>query len=197
MSLDDEESVVTEELTSDDLTEELVDPIESSDEDDDYLNAIGESEDDESSSEDTDEEEDEIVSTSSSTKKPPVNKPKIQPLTGTELTILSSTIDTVVQPKKVTNRNVNKILGISDKPTKVTGAGNLDDLLVRETAESRDQFEYRIALTKRIATIPDYKLDNIASVTLGQMIMKKSYIGVRYSDEVENAITYILNLLQR
>ena len=74
---------------------------------------------------------------------------------------------------------------------------DINDLLKKETDETTEDFEARRRLTLQLASIPDYKLNNVAAVTAGLIMMKKSKLGVSYDPDVEAAITYLTALLNR
>ena len=76
-------------------------------------------------------------------------------------------------------------------------APDVNDLLIKDSSESDDEFEARRTLTLKLASIPDYKLNGSTCLTIGHMMMKKSKMGLTYDPDIENAIGYLMALLQR
>ena len=99
--------------------------------------------------------------------------------------------------------NINEILakmpGISlTVPPVIPGqADDINVLIVKEGDETPEDFEARRRLTLRLVAIPDYKLNNVTAVVAALIMMRKSKLGITYDIDVENAIAYLMNLLQR
>jgi len=100
--------------------------------------------------------------------------------------------------------NINEILSKMQGITISTGSEqpsvvpiNINDILIKETDETVEDFEARKILTHQLASIPDYKLNTYAAVTAGLIMMKKSKLGVSYTPDVEAAIGYLIELLKR
>lgn len=74
---------------------------------------------------------------------------------------------------------------------------DINDLVQNEADEIPEDFEARRRLTLKLASIPDYKLNNTTAVTAGHLLMKKSKLGVNYDPDVEAALAYLTALLQR
>jgi hypothetical protein len=74
---------------------------------------------------------------------------------------------------------------------------DINDLLKKETDETPEDFEARRVLTLKLASIPDYKLNNATAVTAALIMMKKAKLGVTYDPDVEAAIAYLTELLKR
>lgn len=78
-----------------------------------------------------------------------------------------------------------------------TTAVDVKDMLQKEADESDEDFTSRSTLTIQLASIPDYKINTAAAVTAGHLMMKKSRLGVKYDDDIEVALSYLIGLLQR
>jgi hypothetical protein len=74
---------------------------------------------------------------------------------------------------------------------------DINELLQKETDETPEDFEARRRLTLQLASIQDYKLNNVSAVTAGLMMMKKAKLGLTYEQDVEAALSYLTSLLQR
>jgi archaellum component FlaC len=70
-------------------------------------------------------------------------------------------------------------------------------LLIQEDTESEKNFLMRKTLTKKIATLDNPKINWISAMVVSSMIMKKANLGVTYSKDIEEAITYLMNLLEQ
>ena len=68
-------------------------------------------------------------------------------------------------------------------------------LLKQKVDESDEQFAIRSDLTYKIFDLPDYKVNSVTCVTLGNMLMSKSVLGMTYEPDIEQALEYILSLL--
>ncbi len=86
-------------------------------------------------------------------------------------------------------------LSITD-PTENTNA-TIEDIMEREVDETIEEYMDRIILTRKLAIIPDYRLNAVTAVTVGSMIMKKAKLGIRYDNDMEGAISYLIALLGR
>jgi hypothetical protein len=87
------------------------------------------------------------------------------------------------------------VLGVSQTQGQVPA--NVEDLLIKESDETSEDFEARKQLTMKLASIPDYKLNNATAATVAHMMMKKTKLGVTYDHDIESALTYLTGLLQR
>jgi hypothetical protein len=67
----------------------------------------------------------------------------------------------------------------------------------KEAAENDDEYQARRILTLKIANIPDLKVNNVTSLSLGYLMSKKAKLGLSYHPDIENVLMYIGNLLQR
>ena len=105
---------------------------------------------------------------------------------------LANTVDVTDILAKMPNVS---IMGLTANPAAVSA--DINDLLQKETDETAEDFEARRRLTLKLASIPDYKLSNVAAVTAGFIMMKKAKLGLTYDPDVEAAISYLTALLQR
>ncbi|CAH6420758.1 Hypothetical protein HVR_LOCUS1282 [uncultured virus] len=87
------------------------------------------------------------------------------------------------------------VAGVTPAPAQVQA--DINDLFHKEEDETDDDFEARRRLTIKLASIPDYKLNNETAMVAGNIMMKKAKLGVSYDPDVEAAITYLAALLQR
>jgi hypothetical protein len=51
-------------------------------------------------------------------------------------------------------------------------------------------------LTLRLASVPDFQINNSAAVTAGHMIMKKTKLGVKYDENIESVLNYLIELMK-
>jgi hypothetical protein len=72
---------------------------------------------------------------------------------------------------------------------------NLNELFAQEDDESFEDFETRMELTQKLASIPGLQLNNITAVTAGFLIMKQSKLGVTYTPDVQSVLVHLLGLL--
>ena len=87
------------------------------------------------------------------------------------------------------------IAGVTPNPLQVPV--DINDILHKEENEIEEDYEARRRLTIKLASIPDYKLNNEAAVVIGNIMMKKVKLGTSYDADIENAINYLIRLLQR
>ena len=87
------------------------------------------------------------------------------------------------------------VSGITPATTPVPA--DIESMFQKETDESPEDFEARRRLTLKLASIPDYKLNNSTAVVAGLIMMKKSKLGITFDPDVQAAITYLTSLLQR
>ena len=73
---------------------------------------------------------------------------------------------------------------------------NINDMLKQGDKESPEDFEARRRLTLKLASIPNYKLNNATAVTAGFIMMEKAKTGITYDPDVEAAILYLTTLIQ-
>lgn len=72
---------------------------------------------------------------------------------------------------------------------------NISDLLEKEAAESIKDFQIRTEITTKIANIKDPKISDLSSVILGLMITKKLRYGVKYDENIELLIKFLMSLM--
>jgi hypothetical protein len=82
-------------------------------------------------------------------------------------------------------------------PAPATIPADINDLIQKEADETPEDFEARRRLTLKLASIPDYKLNNTTAVIAGLIMMKKAKLGLTYDPDIEAAIAYLTALLQR
>ncbi len=117
--------------------------------------------------------------------------------------------------KEISNMMPNIIIeDYNDNPLNIDDVGELelDDLLQKESSESVNNFEIRKRLTYQISKINATttsttastssadafnRPNNVTSVILGHMIMKKMMLGVKYSQNIENVIEFLVTSLKR
>lgn len=73
---------------------------------------------------------------------------------------------------------------------------SIDDLLQKESQESLKDFNIRKEITLKINNIKEPKIKNSTCVVIGLMITKKLRFGIKYEDNIENLIKYILDVLK-
>jgi len=83
------------------------------------------------------------------------------------------------------------------KPSSKNLVANIEDMLHRDSDETFEDYQSRKVLTLKLASIPDYTLNNATAVTIASMMMKKAKLGLVYDANVEKAIYYLLGLLHR
>jgi hypothetical protein len=97
--------------------------------------------------------------------------------------------------------NIEEILAkmpkLSTIPPIASGSSDINDIIQKQDSEDTDDFEVRKTLTLKLASIPDYKLNNVTAVTVGYMLMHKAKIGFKYDDDIESALSYLTELLKR
>ena len=74
---------------------------------------------------------------------------------------------------------------------------DINDILKQDVDETAEDFEARRRLTLQLANIPDYPLNPVSAVTIGQMMMKKARLGLAYDQDMEAALSYLTELLRR
>ena len=87
------------------------------------------------------------------------------------------------------------IIGFTQPPTS-TDVTTIDDLIIREAGESPEDFEIRRALTKRLASIPNYLINPVAAVVAGLLFARKVKLDLKYSEEIEAVLIQLQKLLQ-
>ena len=103
--------------------------------------------------------------------------------------------------KKYDSKEIDLILqnmpgiNISDNPVNYQRE-NIDDLLQKESQESLKDFNIRKEITLKINNIKDPKIKNSTCVVIGLMITKKLRFGIKYEENIENLIKYILDVLK-
>lgn len=70
-------------------------------------------------------------------------------------------------------------------------------LLIQEDKESDSTFLMRKDLTNKIAMLQDPKINWITAMVVASMFMNKVNLNVTYSDEIEEALSVILNQLEK
>ena len=97
------------------------------------------------------------------------------------------------------NALIEKMPGITITGGKIPDIipADINDILIKESSESDEDFEARKQLCFKLANIPDYKLNNRTCVVLSSMLIMKAKIGQTYERDVEAALTYVTNLLLR
>jgi hypothetical protein len=80
-------------------------------------------------------------------------------------------------------------------PTTPILTANIDDLLHKESDESKDDFDFRRVLTYKLLAIPNYQLNNVTAMVVAYMLMRKARLGITYDRDIESALTYLLNAL--
>ncbi len=131
---------------------------------------------------------------------PSVTQPSLPSVTQPSVPILSAVtkMSNKTIPEADMNLIVTKMVGINIGQNQgVPLAADINDLIVREDTESAEDFEARRRLTLKLAAMQDYKLNNVAAVTVAQMMMKKAKLNIEYETDVESAIEYLMSLLQR
>ena len=119
----------------------------------------------------------------------PTTAPKIPPIPKPTVT---KGVDVAAILSKMPGMSVT---GITPAPTQVSA--DINDILHKESDESDDDFEARRILTLKLASIPDYTLNNETAVVAGNIMMKKSKLGITYDLDIESVIAYLIALLQR
>jgi hypothetical protein len=79
----------------------------------------------------------------------------------------------------------------------LTVVADINDLFEKEASESDSDYEARRILTLKVVSIPDFKINNATALTVGYLISKKAKLGLNYDPDIENALMYVSNLLQR
>jgi hypothetical protein len=82
-------------------------------------------------------------------------------------------------------------------PKKVEPEPTIEDVICREGWETLQEFEARKILTLKLASIQDYKINNMSAVVIASMMMKKAKLGLEYDENIERSITYLMDLLKR
>lgn len=123
----------------------------------------------------------------------------VRPGLGSTTPGLGSTTPTPSTPKFSTQELTEKlagidIAGVTPAPNPVSA--DINDLLHVEASESDEDFEARRRLTLRLATIPNYPINNSTAVTLGHMMMKKSRLGIMFDTDIESSINQVLKLVE-
>lgn len=135
----------------------------------------------------------------------PTVTPLVPQLTGLAITPTKVPAINVLPGKPVlttaeTEAIITKMPGINVSgitPATAQMSADIENLIQKEEDESPEDFEARRRLTLKLASIPDYKLNNSTAVVAGHLMMKKSKLGVTYDPDVEGAVTYLASLLQR
>lgn len=87
------------------------------------------------------------------------------------------------------------VAGVTPAPANVST--DVTEFVQQGIDETPEDFESRKRLTVRLATIPDYALNNVTAATAASMLMKKAKLGLTYDANVESALSYLTGLLQR
>lgn len=97
--------------------------------------------------------------------------------------------------EEITPEEIDQISKPFIRSTPHRKGANIDDILINEEGESFDDFIVRRDLTKKIANIPNFKLNNYTALVMASMMMKKMIQGISYTPEIEDAIDYISSLV--
>jgi hypothetical protein len=123
--------------------------------------------------------------------KPMVTKSPIQIALGPRPSIPVMTVkieELVAKMPGVTLSNQDKL--------KINPQSSLDDILIKEPDESDGDFEARRVLTMKISNITEFQMNNVASVVVAHLFMKKARIGVSYDDETEAALNFVKSYIK-
>jgi hypothetical protein len=129
-------------------------------------------------------------------------EPRIPALPGSQV-IVTETFENK-KKSKLTSKDIDELIikmpgltiqGVS--PSLMVVGADVNDLFQKETGESDADYEARRILTLKIVSIPDFKVNNATALTLGYLMFKKAKLGLNYDPDIEHALMYIGNLLQR
>ncbi len=74
---------------------------------------------------------------------------------------------------------------------------NINDIINKNVDENERDFEIRKRLTKNLLNIElintKEKINTITAINIGNMIMKKCKLGLKYDVDTESVITYFMN----
>ena len=74
---------------------------------------------------------------------------------------------------------------------------NINDIINKNVDENERDFEIRKKLTKNLLNIElintKEKINTITAINIGNMIMKKCKLGLKYDVDTESVITYFMN----
>lgn len=188
---DDDDSVETSSFDkSEDLGEEI-----STDEDD--VNPLGEGDvHEEESDEDTDDDSEADHDSDDTLFGGALGEIKVVPFKPTVKPVILKKSDNYVPnisplSSVITREEINTLLTKNQNIN-----ASLDDILRIETGETAEDFRLRKELTIKLANINNFKLNNMTAMVAASMLTKKTKLNVSYDQNIENALTYLLSLLQ-